>query len=95
MLYHLGQDDEASRLEQEAFEGARIHLGKNHPVTCVLAWNRAMSYEGTGDLDSAQSIIVGELVWLLAAEPSCLEPDQNAIRGLLERRVNWAGAIEC
>jgi len=95
MLYQLGQDDEASRLEQEAFEEARIHLGKNHPVTSVLAWNRAMSYERKGYLDFAQSIIVSELVWLLVADQSCLDPDQNTIRDLLERRVNWAGAIEC
>ena len=95
MLYQLGQDDEASRFEQEAFEEARIHLGKNHPITSVLAWNRAMSYERKGDLDSSQSIIVSELAWLLVAEPSCLDPDQNTIRGLLQRRVNWAGAAVC
>jgi tetratricopeptide (TPR) repeat protein len=95
MLYELGQDEEASRYEQEAFEEARTHLGKTHPVTCVLAWNRALNCEGRGDWHSAQSILVSELVWLLVADPSCLDPDQNAIRNLLERRVNWAGATAC
>jgi tetratricopeptide (TPR) repeat protein len=94
MLYEMGQDEEASRFEQEALEGARAHLGKTHPVTCVLAWNRAMSCERRGDPDSAQGII-GELAWLLVAEPSCLEPHQNAIRNLLERRMRWAEAPTC
>ncbi len=94
MLYEMGRDEEASRLEHEAWEGARKYLGKTHPVTCVLAWNRAMSCERGGDSDSAQSII-SELVWLLVAEPSCLDPDQNAIRNLLERRVHWAEAATC
>lgn len=95
MLYELGRDEEASRCEREAFEEARTHLGKTHPITSVLAWNRAMNCEGRGDWQSARSIIVSELAWLLAAEPSRLEPDQNAIRNLLERRVNWAGAPAC
>jgi tetratricopeptide (TPR) repeat protein len=95
MLYELGQDEEASRFEQEAFDEAQTHLGKTHSITCVLAWNRAISYERRGDLDSARGIIASELVWLLVADPSCLEPDQKTIRNLLERRVNWAGAIAC
>jgi len=95
MLYELGQDDEAGRFEQEAFESARAHLGKAHPVTCVLAWNRAMNCERCGNLDSARSIIVSELAWLFVAEPSCLAPDQQAIRTLLERRLNWTKAAAC
>jgi tetratricopeptide (TPR) repeat protein len=95
VLYELGRNEEASRFEQEAFEAARTHLGKSHPVTCVLAWNRAMSCERGGDVASAQGIIATELVWLLAAEPSCLEPEQNTIRSLLERRVNWGAAATC
>jgi len=95
MLYELGQDDEAGRFEGEAFEGARAHLGKAHPVTCVLAWNRALSCERSGDPDSARSIIVNELAWLLSADPSCLEPDQRIIRAFLERRLNWAKASPC
>ena len=95
MLYELGQHEEAGRFEQEAFEGARAHLGKAHPLTCVLAWNRAMSCERSGDLDSARSIMVNELAWLLGAEPSCLVPDQHAIRTFLERRLNWAQAAVC
>ena len=94
MLYELGQDEEASRCEQEALEEARIHLGRTHPVTCVLAWNRAMSCEGRGDWNSARNM-VSELVWLLVADPSSLEPDQSRVRELLERRVNWGRAAEC
>jgi tetratricopeptide (TPR) repeat protein len=95
MLYDLGKDEDADRFEQEAFEAARTHLGQAHPVTCVLAWNRAMSCERCGDLDSARSIIVDELLWLLGAETSCLEPNQQMIRTFLERRLNWANATAC
>jgi len=95
MLYELGQIEEAGQNEQEAFEGARAHLGSAHTVTTVLAWNRAMSCERLGDVDSARRIIVNELVWLLSAEPSRLEPDQCAIRTLLEERLNWAAAPVC
>jgi eukaryotic-like serine/threonine-protein kinase len=95
ILYELGQNEEAGRLEQEAFEDARAHLGKTHSVACVLAWNRAMSFERSGNLDSARSIIVSELAWLLVAEPSRLEPDQDAIRTFLARRLNCAEATAC
>lgn len=95
MLYELGRDDEAAGFEQEAFDGARIHLGKAHPVTSVLAWNRAMNCERSGNSDSARSIIVNELAWLLGASPSSLGPDQHTIRTLLERRLNWAQATAC
>lgn len=90
MLYELGRDDEAARLEQEAFEGARAHFGRAHTVTCVLVWNRAMSCERCRDSDSARSIFVNELAWLLGTEPACLEPAQHTIRTFLERRLNWA-----
>ena len=95
MLYELGRDGEANRLEQEAFDGARAHLGKSHPVTCVLAWNRAMSCERCGDLDAARSIMMNELAWLLGEEPSRLQPDQHTIRTFLERRLNWDQAAAC
>jgi len=46
VLFELDLEEEATRLETQACEGARIHLGKTHPVSCVLAWNRATT---TGD----------------------------------------------
>jgi tetratricopeptide (TPR) repeat protein len=95
ILYELGQDEEAAQLEREALEGARAHLAKTHPVTSVLAWNCAVSHERRGDLDSARSIIVSELSWLLVAEPFYFEPDQETIRTFLERRLNLAGASAC
>jgi hypothetical protein len=54
-----------------------------------------MSFERFGDIDSARSILVNELVWLLSAEPSSLAQDQYTIRTLLERRLDWAGATKC
>jgi tetratricopeptide (TPR) repeat protein len=54
-LFELGQADEASELEREASESAREHLGKTHPVTCVLAWNRAARLENDGDGNAGQS----------------------------------------
>jgi tetratricopeptide (TPR) repeat protein len=95
VLFKLGQEEEASGLEREAFESARTHLGKNHSVTCVLAWNRALGYEGRGDLDSAKKILAEELTWLLAEDPSGLETDQNIVRGMLAERLNWDSASAC
>jgi tetratricopeptide (TPR) repeat protein len=95
VLFALGLDAEAGCLEQEAFESARTHLGKTHPVTSFLAWNRALSYERYGDLDSARRVIVSELVWLLAEDPSSLEAGQNTVRTLLSKRLNWDAAIPC
>ena len=37
VLFELGDTDEAERLEGPARENARTHLGKTHPVRCVLA----------------------------------------------------------
>jgi tetratricopeptide (TPR) repeat protein len=88
ILRVLGQEDEAERLEREALESAQKHLGKAHPVTCVLAWNRVLSYERRGDLDSARELITAELAWLLPEDPSGLERDQNTIRALLAKRLN-------
>jgi hypothetical protein len=95
VLFVLGEEEEAARLEHEACESARAHLGKNHPVACVLAWNRALSYERCGDFDSAQKVIVKELVWLLAEDPARLEPDQSTLRTMLAERLNWDSARAC
>jgi tetratricopeptide (TPR) repeat protein len=95
VLFELGQDEEANSLEREAFESARIHLGKSHSVTSVLAWNRALGYEGRGDLDSARKILSEELTWLLAEDPSGLETDQNIVRGMVAERLNWDRAAAC
>jgi hypothetical protein len=95
VLFELGHDEEATLLEKEAFESARTHLGKTHPVTCVLAWNRALGHERRGDLDSARSIIVSELVWLLTEDESLLEADQKTIQALLSQRLKWKVASAC
>jgi hypothetical protein len=49
ILFELGQDEEAGRLVQNAFNSARNPLGQFHPVTCVLAWNLALSCRRRGD----------------------------------------------
>ena len=95
VLFELGRDAEAGVLEREAFESAQAHLGKTHSVTNVLAWNRALNYERSGDLDSARNVFTQELSWLLVEDPSGLETDQNAIRGMLADRLNWDGAKAC
>jgi tetratricopeptide (TPR) repeat protein len=95
VLFELGQEEEAASLEKEAFESARTHLGKTHPVTCVLAWNQALSHEHRGDLDSARSIIVAELAWLLAEDASLLEADQKTIQAMLSQRLQWNAASAC
>jgi hypothetical protein len=95
VLFELGQVEEAGLLERDAFESARMHLGKAHAVTCVLAWNRARGYERSGDLDSAKRLFADELVWLLAEDPSVLEADQNIIRTMLAERFDWDSAKAC
>ena len=94
-LFDLGHEEEADSLEREAFESARAHLGKTHPVTCVLAWNRTLMYERRRDPASAREVIVNELVWLLAEDTSRLEADQNAIRTMLAERLCWDAARAC
>jgi tetratricopeptide (TPR) repeat protein len=95
VLFELGHHEEATLLEEEAFESARAHLGKTHPVTCVLAWNRAIGHERRGDLDSARSTLVAELVWLLAEDASCLDAHQKTIQTLLSQRLRWNTASAC
>lgn len=95
VLFELGRDQEAAALELEAFQKARTHLGKTHAVTCVLAWNRALNCERTGQIQAARQIITNELTWLLTERPSLLEEDQNMIRSMLVERLNWDEARAC
>jgi hypothetical protein len=95
VLFELGHEEEAALMEREAFESARIHLGKTHSVTCVLAWNRALSYESCGEADSARRVFADELAWLLAEDPTDLEIDQNVVRAMLAERFDWDAARAC
>jgi tetratricopeptide (TPR) repeat protein len=94
-LFEMGADKEAAQLEQEAFENAQVHLGKTHPVSSVLAWNRAVRYENSGDMDSARAIVVNELLWLLAENEDELAADQKTVRAILAKRLNWDAARVC
>jgi hypothetical protein len=95
ILFELGRDAEGSLLESEALESARAHLGKVHSVTTVLAWNRALNCERSGDLDTAREIITSELTWLLTESPLLLEEDQNTIRTMLAERLEWDDPPAC
>jgi len=95
LLFALGEDEEANTLEQEAFESARLHLEKTHPVACILAWNRAAYYDRCGDPDSSRRILITELVWLLAEDPSRLGKAENRIRSLVSKRLNWDFQTPC
>jgi tetratricopeptide (TPR) repeat protein len=95
VLSELGQDEEADSLERQACEDARQHLGLNHPVTTLLSWNRALSFELRGDLESARLLYVNELAWLLTEDPAALEPGQNIIRNMLAERLQWNTASVC
>ena len=55
VLFELGQLAEVSRLERQAFDVAQEHLGRKHPVCCVLAWNRALRCEASGDMQSEKA----------------------------------------
>ncbi len=95
ILFELGQEERAGALELEAFESARKHLGKLHPVTCVLAWNRTLNCERWGNHDAAREIMTNELTWLLTEDPARLEEDQSIIRSMLAARLNWDHARAC
>jgi hypothetical protein len=94
-LFEQGAEKEADQLEREAFANARIHLGKVHPVSCVLAWGRALRFENCGDVDSVRTIFVNELLWLLAENDAELDADQKTIRSMLAKRLNWDAPSVC
>jgi hypothetical protein len=95
VLFSLGETTEAAHMEEQAITDARIHLGDRHPVTCVLAWNRALRYDLSGDSNAAQEIVRNELAWLLTEPDDHLEPDQQTIRDILAKRLNWDAATVC
>jgi tetratricopeptide (TPR) repeat protein len=95
VLFELGETEEASYLDGQAYENARLHLGPVHPVTSVLAWNRSLRFEAAGDADTARSVLVEELSWLLTYEGEPLPADQQMIRTMLARRLNWDSARTC
>lgn len=95
VLFELGDTTEAAQLEREAIEAAVIYLGKTHPVSCVLAWNRAQRYEDGGDADSAKAIVAKDLLWLLAEDDARLADEQKEIRTLLAERLGWCAASVC
>ncbi len=95
VLFELGQTTEASCLELQANADARLYLGRVHPVTCVLAWNRLLRCETGGDADSARAILIEELAWLLTHEGEPLSSDQETIRTMLAGRLNWDSAGAC
>jgi Tetratricopeptide repeat len=95
VLFELGEGAEAAGLEQEAWEGAREHLGSSHEVTCVLAWNRARRLKENGDGNAAQTILVEHLSWLLTADDANLESDHLTVKALLAARWGWQTAKAC
>lgn len=94
-LFELGKKSEAVALEAQALESARCHLGKMHPVTCILAWNIVLRHESAGDGDSARRIVLDDLSWLLAQDQAVLDDDQRIIQKLLASRLQWDTAAAC
>jgi tetratricopeptide (TPR) repeat protein len=95
VLFELGEANEAGELEREASESARKHLGKAHPITCVLAWNRALRLESNGDSNAARAILVDDLSWLLTEDDANLETDHHAVKAMLSQRWEWQSAAVC
>lgn len=95
VLFELGRAKEASELEQQAFASAREHLGKTHPLTCLLAWNRAVRLEDHGDRNAARTILIDDLVWLLAEDDTRLKTDHLTVKTMLARRMRWRSATIC
>lgn len=88
VLFELGETIEAAELEEEALEAAKSYLGRTHAVTCVLAWNRAIRLEESGDGNAAR-ILVDDLLWLLAEEDANLEADHRTVKTMLAERLRW------
>jgi Tetratricopeptide repeat len=95
VLFELGEGTEAAKLEREAWESAREHLGRRHAVTCVLAWNRALRLEENGDGNAARAILVDDLLWLLTEEDANLETDHHTVKALLAKRWGSQTAKVC
>jgi tetratricopeptide (TPR) repeat protein len=95
VLFELGEHDDAAEMEEQALAGARLHLGKRHSVTSVLAWNRALRWERVGHADFAKRILADDLTWLLTKDEASLDDDQKTIRGMLAKRLNWDAASLC
>jgi tetratricopeptide (TPR) repeat protein len=95
VLFELGKATEGSEMDRDASDRARIYLGKTHPVTCVLAWNRALRLEAAGETDSARAILVNDLLWLLSEDESRLQSDQRTVRAMLAKRWHWDTARFC
>jgi tetratricopeptide (TPR) repeat protein len=95
VLFETGQQDKAERIEHQAYEMARQYLGKTHFLTTALAWNRAINYERSGEMEAAKDIIINKLTWLLTEDPSVLNSDQAEIRAMLAGRLDWDGARSC
>ncbi len=95
VLFELGEDTEALAIEAEAFENAQIHLGRNHPVFSVLAWNRVVRHERSGEAESARAVLLNELTWLIAESDENLDSDQQTIKALLIQRFRWDTASAC
>jgi tetratricopeptide (TPR) repeat protein len=95
VLFELGNTDEAAGLETEAYVSAQEHLGREHCVTCALAWTRALRFEATGNGIAARAILADELAWLLTKSEDSVLPDQRMIRAMLSRRLLWDAAPRC
>ncbi|HEY7339157.1 MAG TPA: tetratricopeptide repeat protein [Bryobacteraceae bacterium] len=95
ILFESGNLAEATRLQSEAAERARVHLGMEHPVSSVLAWNRVRRSDDLADADTAKRILTDELLWLLSADETALDEDQRTIRGMVADRLNWNTAARC
>lgn len=94
-LFELGESTEAKELERQAARDAREHLGPNHPVACVLAWNRALRQHQDGNSNAARRVLADELAWLLTVDESALNEDQKTIRGLVAEQFQWERASVC
>lgn len=95
ILFELGRNEKAETLEKEACQSARQHLGLSHAVTTILSWNRALSFERRGDLESARHLFINELSWLLRKDPRSLDSSQNIIRNMLAERLHWNAPPAC
>jgi hypothetical protein len=95
VLFALGNSAEAARLESEAVESARIHLGNKHPVSAALAWNRMRRCDDRGDPDTAKRILINDLLWLLSANDEELDDDQQTVKEMLAERLKWNSSPRC
>lgn len=77
------------QLESETFESAETFLGHSDSVTTVLAWNRTLRLDRSGDFTGTRTLLANSLLWLLGEARQSLDQGRTqSVRGSAAGCVN-------